>query len=207
MKVTWFYAQKFFPSNAGYIDLGWERREIKVEHGKHFPHSESRITAQGGGGLSQNKYRIFFLSIITLGLKSRIIPSEVKMSNTSHLAIKGPGLLYVNSKIARTDLLDEERYMKWYGQDHIAEILLTSGFHSAVCFKDINAKADKPYLVMYPMEDIAFTQGEEFKKIKVHSDLLPNGGPIYDLADFEVRYYGLVQKYEPKSTKPGELLP
>lgn len=55
------------------------------------------------------------------------------------------------------------------------------------------------------MKDIAFTQGEEFKKIKVHSDLLPGGGPIYDLADIDVRYYGLIQKYEPKGPTSGKL--
>lgn len=112
-------------------------------------------------------------------------------------AIKGPGILYVNSKIARPDILNEETYIKWYSDDHIAEIMQTSAIHSALRFKDVDPAATKPYLVMYPMQDIAFTQGEEFKKIKVHSDLLPGGGPIYDLADIYVRYYGLIQKYEP----------
>ena len=117
--------------------------------------------------------------------------------------IKGPGILYVNSKIARSDLLNEESYMKWYGEDHIPEIIETSAVNSALRWKDVDTKADKPFLVMYPMQDIAFTQGEEFKKIRVHSDLLPNGGPIYDLADIDVRYYQLVQSYDPKGTKKG----
>jgi hypothetical protein len=111
--------------------------------------------------------------------------------------IKGPGLLYVNSGIARPDILSEETYIKWYSDDHIAEIMQTSAIHSALRFKDVDAAASKPYLVMYPMEDIGFTQGEEFRKIKVHSDMLPGGGPIYDLADIDVRYYGLIQKFEP----------
>lgn len=119
-------------------------------------------------------------------------------------AIKGPGILYVNSKIARPDILDDETYMKWYSDDHIAEIMETSAIHSALRFKDSDPVASKPYLVMYPMEDIAFTQGEEFKNIKVHSDMLPGGGPVYDLADIDVRYYGLIQKYEPQEpTKQG----
>ena len=119
--------------------------------------------------------------------------------------MKGPGILYVNSKIARTDILNEESYMKWYGEDHIPEIIQTSGIDSALRFKNVDETVDKPFLVMYPMSDIAFTQGEEFKKIKVHSDLLPGGGPIYDLADIDVRYYGLIQKYEPKGPTSGEL--
>ncbi|KAF4625432.1 hypothetical protein G7Y89_g12735 [Cudoniella acicularis] len=118
--------------------------------------------------------------------------------------ISGPGILYVNSKIARTDLINEESYMKWYSEDHIPEIIETSAINSALRWKDVDPKANKPFLVMYPMKDIAFTQGEEFKKIRVHSDLLPNQGPIYDLADIDVRYYGLIQTYDPKGAKPEQ---
>lgn len=119
-------------------------------------------------------------------------------------SIKGPGILYVTSKIARADILDEKAYMKWYEDDHIAEIMQTSEIKSALRYKNIDPSVDKPFLVTYPMTDIAFTQGEEFKKIKVHSELLPGGGPIYDLADIDVRYYGLRQTYDPKgSSEPG----
>jgi hypothetical protein len=120
-------------------------------------------------------------------------------------AIKGPGLLYVNSKLA-SNLLDEETYLKWYSEDHIPEVIATSGIDSALRFKDIDSSADKPNLVLYPMKDIAFTQGEEFKKIKVHSDILPEGKPIYDLAELDVRYYGLAQVFDPKKTRSGKCL-
>lgn len=108
------------------------------------------------------------------------------------------------SKIARPDILDEKTYLKWYEEDHIAEIMQTSSIKSALRYKSLDPSVDKPYLVTYPMEDIAFTQSDEFKKIRVHSDILPNGGPIYDLADIDVRYYGLIQTYDPKGpTKEG----
>jgi len=119
--------------------------------------------------------------------------------------LSGPGMLYVVSKIASKDL-DEEKYIKWYEVDHIAEIMQTSGIKSALRYKNTDPSVDKPYMVTYPMEDLGFTQGEEFRGIKVHSDLLPGGGPIYDLADIDVRYYGLTQTYEPKGpTEPGML--
>jgi hypothetical protein len=81
----------------------------------------------------------------------------------------------------------------------------TSGIKSALRYKSIDTAAVKPYLITYPIDDIAFTQGEEFKKIKVHSDMLPNWGPVCDLADVDVRYYGLIQTYDPRGpTKEGE---
>lgn len=50
--------------------------------------------------------------------------------------IKGPGILFVNSKIARNNLLDAEVFMK---------IIETSGVDSAIRYKDVNEKADKHF--------------------------------------------------------------
>lgn len=117
--------------------------------------------------------------------------------------VSGRGIIYVNSGIERTDVLDEETFMNWYDNDHIAEVIETSGVSSAWRFKSPEPdKVDKPYLAMYPLEDIGFTQTEEFKKIRVHSDLIPGGASIYDLADFDVRIYNLIQVYDP--TKQGK---
>jgi hypothetical protein len=110
---------------------------------------------------------------------------------TPNPLINGPGMLYVTSKIARKDIMSEEVYMRWYDEDHIAEIMETSGISDAYRYIDTNRNADKPYLAFYPMPDLAFTQGPEFKKIRVKSDLLPGTGICYDLADIDVRYYGL----------------
>jgi hypothetical protein len=70
----------------------------------------------------------------------------------------------------------------------------TSGINDAYRYIDNDEKASKPYLAFYPMPDLAFTQGDEFKKIRVKSDLLPGTGLCYDLADIDVRYYGLTDK-------------
>ncbi|OAA57403.1 Dimeric alpha-beta barrel [Niveomyces insectorum RCEF 264] len=115
--------------------------------------------------------------------------------------IKGPGILYVEARIARPDLMDEDTYMNWYDNDHIAEIVATSGVDSA--FRYIRRGVDWPYLAMYEMRDVAFTQGDEFRRIRVHSDLLPGSKLIYDLADNNVRYYRLLQVYDPTKKGPG----
>ena len=120
--------------------------------------------------------------------------------------LKVPGLFLVNSKITRPDILNEENFIKWYSDDHIPEILGTSGVKSALRFKNADPKADRPYLVLYPMDDIGFTQSDEFKKIGVYSDLLPGGAPVYDLTDMEARIYSFVDRYEPNgSVEPGML--
>ena len=122
--------------------------------------------------------------------------------------VKGPGVLYVESRIARTDILDETTFFKWYDEDHIDEIVNTSGMRSAFRYRDVNWEEKtkqklKPYLAFYPMQDLAFTQGEEFRKIRVKSPILPDTGIIYDLAEMDVRYLGLVYKTEPKQKQSG----
>jgi hypothetical protein len=114
---------------------------------------------------------------------------------TPNPSITGPGLLYVTSRIS-SPLLTEQAYFTWYDDDHIDEIVHTSGMPSAFRYRDVeleakDARQEKVYLAFYPMGDLAFTQGEEFRKIRVKSDLLPGSGVIYDLADLDVRYLGL----------------
>jgi len=122
---------------------------------------------------------------------------------TPNPKIKGPGMLYVNSRIARKDILDEATYLKWYDEDHIPEICSTD-MKDAFRYVDTDGSAPKPYLAFYPMPDLAYTQGEEFKQIRVKSDILPGSGICYDLADIDVRYYGLVEKTDRTERKTGE---
>lgn len=70
----------------------------------------------------------------------------------------------------------------------------TSGISDAFRYIDNDPKASKPYLAFYPMPDLAFTQGEEFNRIRVKSELLPGSQICFDLAEFDVRYYGLTAK-------------
>lgn len=133
--------------------------------------------------------------------KRQFSPPNIIMATIPTMS--GKGILFVNSRIQRPDLLDETRFMKWYDDDHIAEIMQTSGIHSARRFIDINPDAEKPYLAMYPLDDIQFTQSDEFRNIRVKSDLLPYSGVIYDLAEFDVRYDHLIHIYDEKKRGPG----
>lgn len=115
--------------------------------------------------------------------------------------IKGRGAFIVRSRISRPDLLDKSAFLTWYEDDHIAEIISTSGIDSARRFVSVDPQADKPYLAMYPMEDMAFTQTQEFRSIRVKSSLLPGDYSIYDLAEFDVRYDILVHVHSHREAK------
>lgn len=125
-------------------------------------------------------------------------------------AIKGPGMLWVTSRISKSsaDILDEATFMKWYDDDHIAEIVETEGIKTGFRYINVDKESatgseavPKPFLAFYPMDDLAFTQGPGFKNIRVKSDILPGTGIVYDMADIDVSYVGLVTKSEPKTKK------
>ena len=46
--------------------------------------------------------------------------------------IKGPGILFVRSRIAQSakDILDEQTFLKWYDEEHVPEVVATSGIKS-----------------------------------------------------------------------------
>ncbi|PMD32128.1 hypothetical protein L207DRAFT_640428 [Hyaloscypha variabilis F] len=101
----------------------------------------------------------------------------------------GPGLLLVNSEISHPEILNEETFIKCL----------------SLRFQNKDPKAERPYLVLYPMGDIGFTQSDEFKKIGIYSDLLPGGAPINDIVDMDVRVYSFIDKYEPNGpVRPGQ---
>lgn len=112
---------------------------------------------------------------------------------------KGPGILYVNSKI--TDrALSTDLFTKWYEEVHIPDIFETGGIKTAFRYYSTNGDGvERPYLALYPVKDVAFLQSNEFLSIPVHSTILPGTQAIFDLADFDTRYYsylGTVKKNE-----------
>lgn len=123
--------------------------------------------------------------------------------------ICGPGMLFVRSRIApeSKDILEESVFLNWYDEEHIPEVVSTSGIKSSFRYHDIgktsstgDARNPKPYLACYPMNDLAFALGDEFKAINVKSSSLPGSGIIYDLADMDVSYLGFLGATPRKSS-------
>lgn len=116
----------------------------------------------------------------------------------------GPGMLAAHSRLAQPDKCPPEQYEKWYFEDHIPDVLNTSGIKRALFYTNTDPKADRPYLALYPLADLQFLQSDEFiKNIRVTSLLLPKGadgreGLCYDYMDVDVAYLQHVQTYEPK---------
>lgn len=116
---------------------------------------------------------------------------------------QGPGCLYVQSKISKPDILDENTFLKWYDEHHIPDMLRTSAVKSAFRFQDIDSEAGKPYLVIYPLNDLGFLSSDEFRNVSVQGDPLPGAGNVFDMADFDARFDSLIQVYDPTEKGKG----
>lgn len=112
-----------------------------------------------------------------------------------------PGIFFVNSKIT-SDTLSPQVFNRWYQDVHIPDILATSGIKAAFRYLSTTPEvAERPYLAVYPVQDVAWVRSDEFKSIPVHSDMLPNESKaIFEIADFDSRVYVLLGKKGGEST-------
>ncbi|KAF2669329.1 hypothetical protein BT63DRAFT_425067 [Microthyrium microscopicum] len=121
---------------------------------------------------------------------------SAEFPNYNIASTSGPGILYVNSKITDAKSMPPALFAQWYEDVHIADIFATKpqGIKSAFRYETVTpGKVERPYLALYPMEDMSFLTSDAFRSIPVNDNLLPDGGPIFNFADFDTRYYSNVQ--------------
>ena len=116
-------------------------------------------------------------------------------------ALSGPGIFCSTSKIIKPEQLSDATYNKWYNEVHIRDVLATGGVSAAFRFKNANPNADRKYMALYLVPDLAVVQSEKFKAIPMTSDLMLNGGSCHEFIDFDTRFYKLEQDYNTKNVK------
>jgi hypothetical protein len=109
--------------------------------------------------------------------------------------IEGPGILVVRFRMSpfKRHLINEVTFRDWYGYFR-RRPASTSGIKSVYCYRDSNnfylvgdTGNGKPFLAIYPMEDLAFTQSEEIRRIGFDTKILP-GANANLVLDIEVGY-------------------
>lgn len=122
------------------------------------------------------------------------------MSESQRTAYSGPppsgsGIFLSLSKITNHELLSDELFNKWYDEVHLRDVLATGKITRAYRFRNKSPDAERPYLALYICPDMSCIAGEEVKNIPMHSDLLPQGKSIHDLANFDTRFYNTTQEF------------
>lgn len=132
------------------------------------------------------------------------------VDKTASAASSFPELLYVNSKITEPSKLSPDLFTEWYNDIHIPDIFATSGIKQAYRYHTTVAdpsSVERPYLALYPVKFAGYTTSKEFFSIPVTSDVLP--GPsheIFDVADFDTRYYNTISSSKPFTGQSAHFL-
>ncbi|KAL3471349.1 hypothetical protein BJX99DRAFT_263369 [Aspergillus californicus] len=112
-------------------------------------------------------------------------------------------LLYVTSRVRAPPRISSEDFNAWYDNEHVPDILKTSGVNAAYRYNACAARSG-PYLAVYPVRDMQFFGSQEYLTIPTSSDTLP--GPThlcFDIADFDSRAYATLAEIEDPDMPPG----
>jgi hypothetical protein len=69
----------------------------------------------------------------------------------------------------------------------------------------MTVKWKKRFLAVYQTEFPRPTHTEEYKKVRIESDIFP-GKKVVKVADFDVRVYKLIENFDPNNLGEGTLL-
>ncbi|ORY12394.1 hypothetical protein BCR34DRAFT_482668 [Clohesyomyces aquaticus] len=119
--------------------------------------------------------------------------------------LTGSGIIWTNS-VPKAPL-SEEVFSEWYESHHIPAIRNAkpgpAGCVAAWRFKSRDVARTRRYLALYFLPDLSFLQSPEFGRVRMHHELLPQGGPAQKFADFDTRFYRRVQVFESREPVEG----
>jgi hypothetical protein len=118
------------------------------------------------------------------------------------MSLEGRGLLSVFSRIIKPELLSDGLFTEWYAEEHIPDALGTSGMTTGFRYYAVEPPGERPWLALYPVQDLGFFTTAEFRAVPVESHRLP-GKKIFDLAHFDTRYYQFIDAFEAENVSRG----
>jgi hypothetical protein len=107
----------------------------------------------------------------------------------------GPGIFLSLSKITNHELLSDDLFNKWYNEVHLPDVCATGAIKKAYRFRNKNPDAERPYVAVYICPDMSIIAGDKVKGIPMHSNILPQGKSIHELANFDTRFYKSMQEF------------
>lgn len=120
--------------------------------------------------------------------------------------LSGPGLIYSTSRII-APALTAATFDKWYSEVHIPDVIATGAIRFAARWRCADEGGPDPYLALYKVGDLAQCLNDKFKAIPMSHELLPGGEAgkgIHESADFDTRFYSLVEVFEKQKHDEGE---
>lgn len=110
-----------------------------------------------------------------------------------------PGLLFVASRIKDTTKTSDEQFNRMYDEEHLPDVLNYKHKVSdlALRYRNTNAESERPYLALYPLEDVGFFASGTLEKFTedTHRSRTFGGEDILNFVHFEPRPYEKIQTF------------
>jgi hypothetical protein len=119
-------------------------------------------------------------------------------------SLKGPGIMWVNSKITKSEEMPQSLFTDWYDQVHIPDVLTVEGIVAGWRYESKDKDDQVPYLAIYSIPELEVIQKNiEFKSVPHHHEMLHGGRSIHLYAKFDTRFYKRIQTYENENSVQG----
>jgi len=131
-----------------------------------------------------------------------------------------PGIIWVASQITRPTRLTPSKFVAWYENTHVDEVVALSGVPAAARYEQVDILPEgtkeeerpawlikAPWLTVYEMRDVEFRRTQEFRGLdgqKEPAKELLEG--VFKNAGFETRFAELVQVDEVEGARRGVLV-
>lgn len=131
-------------------------------------------------------------------------------------ALTTPGIFLARSKIT-SPALSHETFTKWYEQVHIPDIFKISesfggtGIISGFRYYSTSPQStSRPYLAIYPLEDVGYLETKEFWSTPVEHAMLDEASgkketKCFELAEFDMLPYQLLKVTQAETAAKGNI--
>ncbi|EMC91276.1 hypothetical protein BAUCODRAFT_320634 [Baudoinia panamericana UAMH 10762] len=112
--------------------------------------------------------------------------------------MSNPGLMFVTSRVTDSSKTSDEKYNRFYNDEHLPDVLNYGISKVAIRYKNVNAESKIPYLACYPLDDANFLTSPGLEKLvqDTRSSKTFDNQDVYDYVEFGLRPYEKIQTYE-----------
>jgi hypothetical protein len=109
-----------------------------------------------------------------------------------------PGLMFVSSRVLDPTKTSDEKYNRFYNDEHLPDVLGYNVTKLALRYKNTAKETDRPYIALYPLDDVNYLHSEALGKLIEDTKISKtfDNTDIYAHLAFDLRPYTKIQTYE-----------
>ena len=109
-----------------------------------------------------------------------------------------PGLMFVGSRVLDTKKTSDEKYNRFYNEEHLPDVLNYGMCKVAMRYKNVNTSSPMPYIALYPLDDASILESPKLGSLVEDTTMSKtfDNSDIYEHIHFDLRTYEKIQTFE-----------